>query len=110
MLIQTWKKSKKKQNYYKSLLNGGKSILEMCIYIVETHKKRMVRMKRAVHYREGYKIAITDKFYELSDGKTVLYFGELRHRPTIQEVWNKTIGSYRSQEAITNAKRIKTNY
>lgn len=78
--------------------------------LVETHKTRMVRMKRAVHYREGYKIVITDKFYELSDGKTVLYFGELRHRPTVQEVWNKTIGLYRSQEVTTNARRTKANY
>lgn len=88
----------------------GKIISQMGIYIVETHKTRMVRMKRVVHYREGYKIVITDKFYELSDGKTVLYFGELRHRPTVQEVWNKTIGLYRSQEVIPNARRTKANY
>lgn len=82
----------------------------MGIYIVETHKTRMVRMKRTVHYREGYKIVITGKFYEVSDGRTVLYFDELRHRPTIQEVWNKTIGLYRSQEVIPNARRTKANY
>ena len=67
-------------------------------------------MKREVHYREGYKIVITGKFYELSDGKTVLYFDELRHKPTSQEVWNKTIGLYRGQEVIPNARRTKTNY
>lgn len=67
-------------------------------------------MKREVHYKEGYKIVITDKFYELSDGKTVLYFGELRHRLIVQEVWNKTIGLYRSQEVIPNARRTKANY
>ena len=62
-------------------------------------------MKREVHYRENYKIVIIGKFYELIDGKTVLYFGELSHRPTVQEVWNKTIGLYRSQEVLTNARR-----
>lgn len=62
------------------------------------------------HNREGYKIVITDKFYELSDGKIVLYFGELRHRLIVQEVWNKTIGLYRSQEVIPNARRTKANY
>lgn len=62
-------------------------------------------MKRVVHYREGYKIVITGKFYEVSDGRTVLYFEELRHIPTVQEVWNKTIGLYRSQEVLTNVRR-----
>ena len=62
-------------------------------------------MKREVHYRENYKIVIIGKFYELIDGKTVLYFGELSHRPTVQEVWNKTIGLYRSQEVLTNVRR-----
>ena len=66
-------------------------------------------MKRAVHYREGYKIVITDKFYELSDGKTVLYFGELRHRPTVQEVWNKTIGLNQQEVVNENRRRIRAN-
>ena len=78
---------------------------EMCITYIEAHKTRMVRMKREVHYRENYKVVITGKFYELIDGKTVLYFGELSHKPTVQEVWNKTIGLYRSQEVLTNARR-----
>ena len=50
-------------------------------------------MKIAVHYRQGYRIIISDKFYEVISGNRVLHFGELRHRPTAQEVWNKTIGS-----------------
>ena len=68
-------------------------------------------MKRTVHYKEGYKIVITNKFYEVSDGKMLLYFGELRHKPTIQEVWNKSIGLLRSQEetAVENRRRSKTN-
>ena len=69
-------------------------------------------MKRIVGYKEGYKIVITKKFYEVSDGKTLMYFGELRHKPTIQEVWNKSIGLLRSQEetAVENRRRSKTNY
>ena len=47
---------------------------------------------RTVHYKYGYKIVIQNKFYELSMGKKVLFYGELKHRPTVQEVWNKTIG------------------
>ena len=67
-------------------------------------------MKREVHYRENYKVVINGKFYELIDGKTVLYFGELSHRPTVQEVWNKTIGLCRSREITDNARRTKADY
>ena len=49
-------------------------------------------MARTVHYKYGYKIVIRNKFYELSAGKKVLFYGELKHRPTPLEVWNKTIG------------------
>ena len=98
------------QNYYKNLLNGGKSVLEKCIHIVETHKTRMVRMKRAVHYKQGYKIVISGRFYEVSDGKTITHFGELRHNPTLQEVWNKTIGLIQQEKRIeTNRRRIRAN-
>lgn len=65
-------------------------------------------MKREVYYKEGYKIVITGKFYEVSDGKVALYFDELRHRPTVQEVWDKTIGLYREEKI--NTRRTKANY
>ena len=48
-------------------------------------------MKRKVHYKQGYKVVINDKFYEVAEGKRLLDFGKLKHRPTLQEVWNKTI-------------------
>lgn len=67
-------------------------------------------MKKITGFKKGCYIRIIDGFYELIDEKTVLYFGELKHRPTVQEVWNKTIGLYRSQEVTTNARRTKTNY
>lgn len=64
-------------------------------------------MKRVVHYKQGYKIMISGKFYEVSDGKRILYFGELRHNPTPQEVWNKTIGT--QEEIIETRQRTRTN-
>lgn len=68
-------------------------------------------MKKTVHYKQGYKIVITNKFYEVSDGKVLTYFGELRHKPTLQEVWNKTIGLKQQEERIAENRRIfKTNY
>jgi len=51
-----------------------------------------IQMKRAVYYRQGYKIVISGNFYEVSDGKTATHFGELNHTPTLQEVWNETVG------------------
>ena len=68
----------------------------------------MVTMSRKVHYKQGYKIVINEKFYELSDGRKLLYFGQLRHRPTPQEVWNKTIGLEQEEERIAR-QRIRAN-
>lgn len=66
-------------------------------------------MARIVHYKQSYKIIINNKFYELIDGKTVLYFGELKHRPTVQEVWNKTIGLNQQEVINENRRRIRAN-
>lgn len=63
-----------------------------------------MEITRRVHYKQGYKITINNKFYELSDGKTILFFGELKHKPTIQEVWNKTMGL--RQEEIPEKRKI----
>lgn len=49
-------------------------------------------MKRSVYYKQGYKIVITDNFYEVSDGKTATHYGQMSHEPTLQEVWNETVG------------------
>ena len=67
----------------------------------------MVTM-RTVHYKQCYKIVIKDKFYEVSIGNKMLYFGQLRHRPTPQEVWNKTIGLEQEEERIAR-QRIRSN-
>ena len=67
-------------------------------------------MKRTVHYKQGYKIVITGRFYEVSDGKALTHFGELRHHPTLQEVWNKTIGLEQQEERNeANRRRTRTN-
>lgn len=63
-------------------------------------------MKRAVHYRQGYRIEIRNRFYEVSDGKIMMHFGEMRHIPTLQEVWNRTIGLNKEADC-SNGKRIK---
>lgn len=65
---------------------------------------------RTVHYKQGYKIVIKDRFYELSDGRKLLYFGQLRHRPTPQEIWNKTIGWEHQQEERIERQRNRTDY
>lgn len=48
-------------------------------------------MKKLTGYKNGYRIQIIDEFYEVIDGRRVLYFGKCRKNSTIQEVVNKTI-------------------
>lgn len=48
-------------------------------------------MKKLTGYRNGYRIQIINGFYEVVDGRRVLYFGKCRKNSTIQEVVNKTI-------------------
>lgn len=48
-------------------------------------------MKKQIGYRHGYRITIRDCFYEVTEGKRVLYFGECRKNSTIQEIVNKII-------------------
>lgn len=55
-------------------------------------------MKKQIGYRQGYKITIRDCFYEVIDGKRVLYYGKCRRSSTIQEIANKTIALNKSQE------------
>ena len=41
----------------------------------------------------------------MSDVKRILHYGNLFHTPTIQEVWNKTIG-LEQQEQMRSRQRI----
>lgn len=68
------------------------------LYEAFTKDGRHRQMKRQVAYKQGYKIVICGKFYEVSDTKRILYYGNLSHIPTVQEVWNKTIGIQLAEE------------
>lgn len=62
----------------------------MHLYMEETHSKGDY-MKKLIGYRKGYRIQIIDGFYEVIDGRRILYFGKCRKNSTIQEVINKTV-------------------
>lgn len=57
-------------------------------------------MKKLTGFRNGYRVQIIDGFYEVIDGRKVLYFGKCRKNSTIQEVVNKTIDM--NQEGTEN--------
>ena len=73
--------------------------------IRDNTKERGEEVKREVAYKQGYKIIIHGKFYEVSDTKRILHYGNLSHIPTVQEVWNKTIG-LEQQEQMRSRQRI----
>lgn len=62
-------------------------------------------MKREVHYKQGYRIIICNGFYEVISGKCVEFYGELSHKPTLQEVWNKTV-ALRQAEIIRQKRNL----
>lgn len=68
------------------------------LYEAFTKDGRHRQMKRQVAYKQGYKIVICGKFYEVADTKRILHYGNLSHIPTVQEVWNKTIGIQLAEE------------
>lgn len=50
-----------------------------------------MKRSRTVSYKQGYMIIISGNFYEVADGKILLFFGRFNHKPTTQEIWNKII-------------------
>lgn len=48
-------------------------------------------MRRQVAYKQGYKMVICGKFYEVSDTKRVLHYGNLTYKPTFDEVWEMIV-------------------
>ncbi len=63
-------------------------------------------MRKIKGYRRGYRIQITDGFYEVIQGNRVIYFGSCRKNSTIQEIVNKTIDLEREErEDATYQKR-----
>ena len=54
-------------------------------------------MSREVHYKQGYRIIIYNGFYEVVDGKKVLFYGQMS-RPTLQLVWSITVRVKQEEE------------
>lgn len=94
------------QNYYKWV---GKTHIKRVLDIQRHIRQGSEGMERTVHYRQGYKIVINNKFYEISNGSRVTHFGALRHKPTLQEVWNKTIGLEQEERVAEIRRRTRTN-
>lgn len=65
-------------------------------------------MKKQIGYRHGYRITIRDCFYEVTEGKRCVYFGECRKNSTIQEIANKTFLLNQNQEGNTVDYRRKS--
>ncbi len=52
-------------------------------YDVIQHNKQ--RMKKQIGYRLGYRIIIRNEFYEVTEGKKAVYYGECRKNSTYEE-------------------------
>lgn len=61
-------------------------------------------MRKIIGYKQGYRIIISDGFYEVIDGRRVVYFGECNKSSTIQEIINQTI-SVKEKSANVNHRR-----
>lgn len=48
-------------------------------------------MRKIIGYKHGYKIIISDGFYEVIDGRVVTHFGQCNKTATVQEIANNTI-------------------
>lgn len=48
-------------------------------------------MRKIIGYKHGYKITISDGFYEVIDGRVVTHFGQCNKTATVQEIANNTI-------------------
>lgn len=48
-------------------------------------------MRKKIGYKHGYKIIISDRFYEVIDGRTAVYYGQCNKTATVQEIANDTI-------------------
>ena len=48
-------------------------------------------MRKKIGYKNGYKITISDGFYEVIDGRVVTHFGQCNKTATVQEIANNTI-------------------
>ena len=58
-------------------------------------------MKKIIGYKHGYRITISDGFYEVIDGRVVTHFGQCNKTATVQEIANNTI-SVKEKSANAN--------
>ena len=58
-------------------------------------------MGKKIGYKHGYKITISDGFYEVIDGRVVTHFGQCNKTATVQEIANNTI-SVKEKSANAN--------
>ena len=58
-------------------------------------------MRKKIGYKHGYRITISDGFYEVIDGRTVIHFGRCDNSATVQEIANKTISVKEKSANVT---------
>ena len=83
----------------------------MYYYYRRTKEKRSGSLSkgRTVNYKQGYMIVISGKFYEVAEGRKIVYFGKLKHKPTVQEIWNKTVRLEQEEQIERRRQRNRTN-
>ena len=83
----------------------------MYYYYRRTKEKRSDSLSkgRTVNYKQGYMIVISGKFYEVAEGRKIVYFGKLKHKPTVQEIWNKTVRLEQEEQIERRRQRNRTN-
>ena len=68
-------------------------------------------MKKQIGYKLGYRIIIRNSFYEVTEGKRAIYYGQCRKNSTIQEIVNKTIlldlGNERNETRLSTKERYR---
>ena len=58
-------------------------------------------MGKIIGYMQGYRIVISDGFYEVIDGRVVTHFGKCNKSVTIQEIINQTISVKEKSANVT---------
>lgn len=62
-------------------------------------------MKKIIGHKQGYRIVISDGFYEVIDGRRVVHFGQCNKSATIQEIANQTISVKEKSENVNHRRK-----
>lgn len=62
-------------------------------------------MRKKIGYKHGYRITISDGFYEVIDGRTVIHFVRCDNSATVQEIANKTISVKEKKENVNHRRK-----